>query len=167
MTISFLTLFFGLISGSYPVELAVSGPVAAVELSVDDRASARLPGPPWKATINFGSRLAPHRIVARALDAEGKELSRAEEWANLPHPRAKLEILLDGKPSSPPQAAKLAWTNLLGERLASSSLTFDGVPVSLDSAGRATLPPHDLGTFHVLTAEVKFTPPRTVRADVA
>jgi hypothetical protein len=166
MMISFLTLFFGLISGPYPVELAVRGPVAAVELSVDDRASARLPGPPWKATINFGSSLAPHRIVARALDAEGKELSRAEEWANLPHPRAKVEILLEGKPSSPPQAAKLAWTNLLGERLASSSLTFDGVPVSLDSAGRATLPPHDLGTLHVLTAEVKFTPPRTVRADV-
>ncbi len=35
MTISFLTLFFGLIAGPFPVEVAVSGPVAVIELAVD------------------------------------------------------------------------------------------------------------------------------------
>src|SRR4051812_4739193 len=95
MTISFLTLFFGLITGPYPVELAVNGgPAAAVELTVDDQTSSRLPGPPWKAKIDFGRALAPHHIVARALDAEGKELARTEEWANLPHRLTKAEILL-------------------------------------------------------------------------
>jgi hypothetical protein len=167
MTISFLTLFFGLITGSYPVELVVNGPAAAVELTVDDRASARLPGPPWKARIDFGRELAPHRIVARALDAEGKELSRTEEWANLPHPLTKAEILLETVKGSAPQAAKIVWTNLQGEVPESMAMTFDGVPLKLDKAGRAELPAHDLKTIHVVNAEVRFSALRTVHRDVA
>ncbi|HEX3554686.1 MAG TPA: hypothetical protein VIA62_15795 [Thermoanaerobaculia bacterium] len=167
MTISFLTLFFGLITGSYPVELAVSGPVAAVELTVDDRASARLQGPPWKARIDFGRALAPHRILARALDAEGHELSRAEEWANLPHPLTKVEILLESTKGEPPRAAKVVWTNLHGETPESISLTFDGHPLKLDPSGRVELPTHDLKTIHVLTAEVRFSDLQRVHRDVA
>jgi hypothetical protein len=167
MTISFLTLFFGLITGPYPVELAVSGPAAAVELTVDDRASARLPGPPWKARIEFGRSLAPHRIVARALDAEGKELARTEEWANLPHPLTKAEILLESDKGGVPRAAKLVWTNLEGKAPESTSLTFDGRPLKLDPSGRVELPAHDLKTIHVLTAEVRFPNLRMVRRDLA
>jgi hypothetical protein len=167
MTISFLTLFFGLITGSYSVELAVNGPAAAVELTVDDRASARLPGPPWKAKIDFGRELAPHRIVARALDAEGKELARVEEWANLPHPLTKVEVLLESVKGSVPRAATIVWTNLQGEKPESMSMTFDGVPLKLDQAGRAELPVHDLKTIHVLAAEVRFSALRTVHRDVA
>ncbi|HSS51820.1 MAG TPA: hypothetical protein VLX28_23000 [Thermoanaerobaculia bacterium] len=167
MTISFLTLFFGLITGSYPVEIAVNGPAAAVELTVDDRASARLPGPPWKAKIDFGHELAPHRIVARALDAEGKELSRAEEWANLPHPLTKVEILLETVKGSVPRAAKIVWTNLQGETPESMAMTFDGAPLKLDKSGRAELPAHDLKSIHVLNAEVRFSALRTVRRDLA
>jgi hypothetical protein len=167
MTISFLTLFFGLITGSYPVELAVSGPVAAVELTVDDRASARLPGPPWKARIDFGRTLAPHRIVARALDAEGKELARAEEWANLPHPLSKVEILLESTKGEPPRAAKVVWANLHGEAPESISLAFDGRPLKLDPAGRVELPAHDLKTIHILTAEVRFPGLQRVHRDLA
>jgi hypothetical protein len=167
MTISFLTLFFGLITGSYPVELAVNGPAAAVELTVDDRASARLPGPPWKAKIDFGRELAPHRIVARALDAQGKELSRAEEWANLPHPLTKVEILLETVKGSVPRAATIVWTNLQGETPESMAMTFDGAPLKLDKNGRAELPVHDLKTIHVLNAEVRFSALRTVHRDVA
>src|SRR5436305_6185486 len=144
MTISFLTLFFGLITGSYPVELAVSGPAAAVELTVYDRASDWLLGPPWKARINFGRTLAPHRIVARALDAEGKELARAEEWANLPHPLTKVEIVLESTKGEPPRAAKVVWANLHGEAPEAISLTFDGRPLQLDPARRVELPTHDL-----------------------
>jgi hypothetical protein len=167
MTISFLTLFFGLITGSFPVELAINGPVAAVELTVDDRASAKLPGPPWKAKIDFGKELAPHRIVARALDAEGKELGRVEEWANLPHPLTKVEILLESVKGSVPRAATVVWTNLQGEKPESMSMTFDGVPVKLDKSGRAELPPHDLKTIHVVNAEVRFSAVQAVHRDVA
>ncbi|HEX4960136.1 MAG TPA: hypothetical protein VF173_04810 [Thermoanaerobaculia bacterium] len=167
MTISFLTLFFGLISGPFPVEMAVSGPVAAVELRVDGKAAGRLQAPPWKAIVDFGPALAPHQVVARALDAQGHELARAEEWTNLPHPQAKAEIVLEGEKAGPPRAAKVAWTNILGETLESTSLSFDGQALSLDQGGRAVLPAHDLKTIHVLTAEVRFSPDRTVRADVA
>jgi hypothetical protein len=167
MTISFLTLFFGLITGSFPVELAVNGPAAVVELTVDDRASAKLPGPPWKAKIDFGKELAPHRIVARALDAEGKELSRTEEWANLPHPLTKVEILLETVKGSVPRAAKIVWTNLQGETPESMTMTFDGASLKLDDKGRAELPAHDLKTIHVVNAEVKFSAQRTVHRDVA
>jgi len=167
MTISFLTLFFGLITGSFPIELAVNGPAAAVELTVDDRASARLPGPPWKARIDFGHELAPHRILARALDAEGRELSRTEEWANLPHPLTKVEILLETAKGSVPRAATLVWTNLQGERPESMAMTFDGAPLRLDEHSRAELPAHDLKTIHVVNAEVRFSAQRTVHRDVA
>jgi hypothetical protein len=167
MTISFLTLFFGLITGSFPVELAVNGPAAVVELTVDDRASAKLPGPPWKAKIDFGRELAPHRIVARALDAEGKELSRTEEWANLPHPLTKVEILLETVKGSVPRAATIVWTNLHGERPESMAMTFDGVPLKLDKTGRAELPAHDLKTIHVVNAEVRFSAVQAAHRDVA
>src|SRR4051812_20802165 len=74
-TIAFLSLFFGLIAGPCPVELAVGGPVAAVELRVDGRIAQTLQGPPWKTEIDFGADLQPHEIVALALDAEGNEIA--------------------------------------------------------------------------------------------
>src|SRR4051794_6463280 len=146
MTIAFLTLFFGLITGPYPVELTVSGPAASVEIVVDGRSAGTLPGAPWKGTINFGSSLLPHQVVARALDAQGHELGRAEEWVNLAHPPSKAEIVLEGGGKSPPKAAKVVWTNLKGEKPHAVSLTFDGLPVALDANGRGTLPAHDLGS---------------------
>ncbi|PYQ59438.1 MAG: hypothetical protein DMF53_18820 [Acidobacteria bacterium] len=167
MTIAFLTLFFGLITGPYPIELAVSGPAAAVEIVVDGRSAGTLPSPSWKGTINFGSSLLPHQIVARALDAQGHELGRAEEWVNLAHPLSKAEIVLEGAGSGPPKAARVAWTNLKGEKPHAISLTFDGLPVPLDAGGRGTLPAHDLSSVHVLTAQVDFTPLESVRQDLA
>lgn len=167
MTIAFLTLFFGLISGPYPIQLAVSGPAASVEIVVDGRRAGTLPGSPWKGTINFGPSLLPHEVVARALDAQGNELGRAEEWVNLAHPPSKAEIVLEGAGSGPPKAAKVAWTNLKGEKPQSIALTFDGVPVKLDRDGRGTLPAHDLSSIHVLTTEVDFGPLESVRRDLA
>jgi hypothetical protein len=167
MTISFLTLFFGLISGLVPVEVAVSGPVAAVELTVDDGAPVRLAAPPWKATLDFGTALIPHRVVARALDEQGHELARTEDWANFPHPPAKAEIVLEAEKGGAPRAARVVWTNVLAEKPESTSLTFDGRTLRLDKDGRAELPTHDLKTIHILTAEVQLKPDQAVRKDVA
>lgn len=167
MTIAFLTLFFGLITGPYPIELAVSGPAASVEIVVDGRSAGTLPGAPWKGTINFGSSLLPHQIVARALDAQGNELGRTEEWVNLAHPLSKAEIVLEGGGGGPPKAAKVVWTSLKGEKPIVASLTFDGLPVPLDARGRGTLPAHDLGSIHILTAQVEFNPLESVRQDLA
>jgi hypothetical protein len=167
MTLAFLSLFFGLISGPFPVELTVDGPAAAVEVLIDGRAAARLSGPPWKATVDFGPDLLPHEIVARALDDQGRELGRTADWVNLPHPPAKVEIALEGGGGGPPKAARVLWTNLAGDELRSVSLSFDGLPVKLDAGGRGVLPTHDLKSIHVLTAEVDFKPDRSVRRDLA
>jgi hypothetical protein len=166
-TIAFLSLFFGLISGPYPIQLAVNGPVASVEIVVDGRSAGTLPGPPWKGTINFGPALRPHQVVARALDAAGHELMRTEEWVNLPHPLSKAEIVLEEGKGGPPKAAKVVWTHLKGEKPRSVSLAFDGLPVPLGADGRGALPAHDLRSIHVLTAQVEFTPLESVHRDLA
>lgn len=166
-TIAFLSLFFGLIVGRYPVELTVSGPVSAVELLVDGRSVQKLQAPPWKTEIDFGKDLQPHEIVARALDAKGNEIARAQEWANLPHPLTKVEVVLEREKVGPPKAARIVWKDLKGEEPAARLLLFDGVPVTLDAAGRAALPAHDLKSIHVLTAEVDFPSGRSARQEIA
>jgi hypothetical protein len=167
MTIAFLSLFFGLIRGPYPVELAVNGPAAGVELLVDGRSVRTLQAPPWKTEIDFGPDLLPHQIVARALDAEGRETARAEEWVNLPHPPTKVEVVLEREKLDPPKAARIVWTDLKGETPSARLLTFDGTPVTLDAGGRAVLPPHELKSLHVLTAEVSFPSGRAARKEIA
>jgi hypothetical protein len=167
MTIAFLSLFFGLITGPYPVELSVHGPVAAVELLMDGRSVRTLQGPPWKTEIDFGQDLQPHEIVARALDAGGKEIARVQEWANLPHPLSKVDIALEEDPLGPPKAAKVLWTDLKGEKPGTRSLTFDGAPVTLDPAGRAILPPHNLASLHLLEAKVAVPSGRSARKEIA
>jgi hypothetical protein len=167
MTLTFLSLFFGLISGSYPVELAFDGPAAAIEIQVDGKSAGRLEEPPWRTMVDFGPDLLPHQITARALDAQGHELGTAEEWVNLPHPLAKLDIVLERQGSGPPRAAKLSWQNLAGEKLRAASLTFDGLPVKLDANGRGVLPPHDLKSLHLLTARADFLPYRSVKREMA
>jgi hypothetical protein len=166
-TIAFLSLFFGLIRGPYPVELAVNGPVAAVELMVDGKSVRTLQAPPWKTRIDFGPDLQPHEIVARALDAKGVEIVRAEEWANLPHPLAKVDIVLEEDKLGPPKAARVVWKDLKGEEPSATLLLFDGVPVTLDAAGRGVLPAHDLKSLHVLTAEVVVPPGSSLRREIA
>jgi hypothetical protein len=166
MTLAFLSLFFGLISGPCPVELSVDGPAAAVEILVDGKSAGRIAGPPWQSSVDFGPDLLPHQIAARALDAQGRELARTEEWVNLPHPLAKLDIVLERQGNGPPRAAKLSWKNLAGEKLGSASLSFDGLPVKLDKDGRGALPPHDLSKIHLLTARADFLPYRSVSREL-
>ncbi|HEY4590733.1 MAG TPA: hypothetical protein VII86_16010, partial [Thermoanaerobaculia bacterium] len=166
-TVAFLSLFFGLIIGPYPVELTVTGPVRSVELLVDGKSVQTLQAPPWKTEIDFGQGLQPHKIVARALDADGHEIARAEEWANLPHPLTKVEIVLEEDKLGPPKAAKVVWTDLKGEKPRAVLLAFDGVPVALDGAGRGVLPPHDLKALHVLTATVDLPSGRLARKEIA
>src|SRR3954468_2508765 len=134
-TIAFLSLFFGLIAGPYPVELTVSGPVTSVELLVDGRSVQKLQAPPWQTKIDFGKDLQPHEIVARALDAKGNEIARAQEWANLPHSLARVVVIVEREKLVAQKAAKMVWTDLKGEEPAARLLTFDGVPVRLDEAG--------------------------------
>lgn len=163
--IAFVTLLLGLISGVYPIEVTVSGPVVAVELTLDGAPAGRIEGPPWKAPVDLGADLRPRELVARALDAEGQEIARASQWLNLPRPPAEVEIVLE-REEGVPKAAVLAWQIVSGVKPASIDLTLDGEPLKVDAKGRAGLPPRDLKTLHVLTAELWFPPGLVARRDV-
>src|SRR4051794_31680092 len=110
--IAFVTLLLGLISGVYPIEVTVSGPVAAVESPLDGASAGRLPGPPWAARVDLGSDLRPHELVARALDAQGTEIARATQWLNLPRPPAEVEVVLENGTDGVPRTANLTWQSV-------------------------------------------------------
>jgi hypothetical protein len=164
MQIAFLTLFLGLTLGSYPVELAVEGPVASVELLLDGAAAGRIAGPPWKGEVDFGSGLLPHELVARGLDESGQEVARTRQWVNLPRPAAEVGIVLEG-PASKPSSVRVSWQSRTGEQPVAARATLDDQPLSLDEAGRAALPVYDPEAPHVLSAELTFPSSVIARRD--
>ncbi|HWM90942.1 MAG TPA: hypothetical protein VN493_09260 [Thermoanaerobaculia bacterium] len=166
MQIAFVTLFLGLTLGAYPVELAVEGPVASVELMLDGAVAGRIEGPPWTGRIDFGTALAPHELVARALDANGQEVARARQWVNLPRPAAEVGIVLEGGGSGTPAVARLTWQSRTGAQPTSVQLTLDDQPLALGPDGRAALPPYDPENPHVLSAELRFPSNVVARKDV-
>jgi hypothetical protein len=165
--IAFVTLLLGLISGVYPIEVTVSEPVSAVEFTLDGAPAGRISGPPWIAQVDLGSDLRPRELVARALDSEGHELSRASQWVNVPRPTAEVGVVLANDEKGIPRTAQLTWQSVNGVRPTSISLTLDGEPLVVDPAGKATLPPRDLESLHVLSADLWFPPGITARRDVA
>ena len=83
--IAFVTLLLGLISGNYPIEVTVSGPVVAVEFTVDGKPAGRVEGgPPWAASVELGSEPLPPLLKARALDAGGAEIASVAQWLTCP-----------------------------------------------------------------------------------
>lgn len=165
--IAFLTLFLGLTLGPQPVELTVTGPVAAVEILLDGAPVARLAGPPWSGRIDFGPALLPHELVARALDDQGTEISRARQWVNLPRAPAEVEVLFEQAPGGRRVAGRLIWRSRTGENPSAMAVTFDGKPLIPDAEGRIVLPAYDPETTHVLSAELRFSGSMVARKDVA
>jgi hypothetical protein len=165
MQIVFVTLFLGLTLGSYPVELAVEGPVASVELLLDGAEAGRIARPPWKGEIDFGPGLLPHELVARGLDEAGQEVARTRQWVNLPRPAAEVGILLEG-PAAKPTRVRVTWQSRTGERPIAARVTLDDQPLKLDLVGRSPLPPYDPETPHVLSADLTFPSSVTARRDV-
>lgn len=166
MQIAFVTLLLGLISGIHPVEVSVSGPVAAIEIQLDGAPVGTLSEPPWVRRVDFGPELLPHELVARALDAEGREIARTRQWVNLPRPPAEIALSLEGEDPATPTAARLTWESLIATSPRRVSLTLDGRPLEVDGGGRASLPSLKPGVPHVLTAEVDFGPGVAARRDV-
>ncbi len=162
--IAFLSLFLSLTSGSQKVELSLGGAVpqvAAVEILLDGATAATLKSPPWEAKVDFGPTLLPHELVARALDADGRELARARQWVNLPRPPAEVEIALEEN-----RGVRLSWQQVIYERPSAIRLSLDGAPLAVDAQGRAALPDVDAGLTHVLTAELQFPSGTVARKDV-
>ena len=152
--IAFITLFLGLTLSDQKVEVNVSGPAASVELVLDGQRVASLAKPPWIASVDFGERLVPRRLVARALNAGGEEIARTEQKINLPHAAAETSIVLERNDAGMPRAARLLWHSLDGEEPKRVELLLDSrvIPVGRDL--RATLPPIDDAQPHLLRARL-------------
>jgi hypothetical protein len=164
MQIAFLTLFLGLTLGAYPVEMAVEGPVASIELLLDGAPAGRIAGPPWKGQVDFGSGLLPHELVARGLDELGQEVVHTRQWVNLPRPAAEVGIVLEG-PAEKPNRVRVSWQSRTGERPIAARITMDDQALSLDEVGRSRLSSYDPDTPHVLSAELTFPSSVIARRD--
>jgi len=163
--IAFVTLLLGLISGVYPIEVKVGGPVAAVEFTLDGAPAGRSQRAPWSAEVDLGPDLKPHELVARALDAKGGEIARATQWINLPRPPAEVEIVLEKGADGIPARAQLIWQSVDGVKPEKIDLSLDGKPLKPDAAGRAILPVLSLKSLHVLSADLAFPSGVTAHRD--
>lgn len=153
--ITFVTLFLGLFLGVQPVEVRVDEEVAAVELFLDGEPAGRLRGPPWRRALDLGLELKPHLLEAVALDAEGREVARAERWINLPRPPAEVTLFLE-EDAEGQRTARLFWESVLGTRPESLRMELDGEPLAGADLSGVKLPELDPETVHFLRAELEF-----------
>src|SRR5919106_4216390 len=153
--IVFISLFLGIVSGSQPVALQVSGPVKTVRVMLGDREVAVLTQPPWRSTVDHGLDLTPRELTAVGLDAEGKEIARARQILNLPRPIAEFDIALEYDGGNVPVGLSLPWRHLMGVKPDRIEVTLDGAPLRLDRRLHANLPKLDLEMPHVISAEIR------------
>jgi len=165
--IAFASLFLGLIVGVLPVSVLVEGPVASVRFELDGKVVAGAERAPWGSPVDFGSELSPHELVARALDAGGKEIGVARQFVNLPRPPAEVEVLLERDEKGRPVAARFSGQSVIALRPATVTVTFDGKLLPADSNNRVVLPDYDEEARHVLSVELEFSPAVRSRTDVA
>src|SRR5437867_7541369 len=111
-TISFASLFLGLVVGVHPVQIAVTAPVASVELRLDGRAITTLHGPPWVFQCDFGEALRPHRLEGFGFDTGGNALGHCRQWVNMPRGSAEAEIVLERNETGTPVLARVTWDSL-------------------------------------------------------
>jgi hypothetical protein len=163
--IAFLTLFLGLIAGIHPVAVSVTGPVASVEIELDGAPAGRARSAPWTVPVDFGAGLAPHELVAHALDTQGHEVSRTRQWINLPRSAAEVQILLDRNEKGVATGARLSWVSVFSEAPKTLTVTFDGRPLAVGGNETFALPAHDPSTTHLLSASVEFPKGLRGRAD--
>ena len=153
--IQFVTFFVAMVTGVHPVALLVdTARVSAVEVRLDTRAVARLTGPPWEAACDFGAEIRPHVLEAVAFDAGGAEVSRIEQWVNLPRAHAEAGLMVRVAGGHP--VAHLTWSEAEGRRPEQVLLFLDGEPVEAGDPAAVRLPDSVLEGPHVLRADVVF-----------
>jgi hypothetical protein len=167
--VAFETLLLGLVMRVQAVSVMVAPPVTAVVLRVDGAAVAGLRRPPWEAAVDFGARPRPHFLEAIGFDAEGREVSRASQWVNMPRAESEARLLLERDPGSGlPTAARVTWADVQAADPVEVRASLDGTPLPvLDGGARVILPPVDPANIHLLTVEVEFPEQRLARTDVA
>jgi len=163
--IAFASLFLGLVVGVVPVTVLVEKPVAAVRIELDGRTVGRVAQAPWTLALDFGAEPLPHELVARALDAEGKEVGVARQFVNLPRPPAEVEVVLERDAKGRAVAARFSGQSLIASRPARVTATFDEKPLPVEST-RIALPDYDPGARHIVSVELVFGPAVRSRTDL-
>lgn len=163
--IEFLSFFLVLTTGQMPVELAVAGPVAAVELRLDGRTVGTLRGEPWSTLCDLGPELAPRELVAIARDAAGRELDRAVQWINVGTQSSGATMSFETDPEGRPRAVGLEWESIGRRRPQAIEVAFDGEPLDASDPKRVELPPYDANSLHFVAAVVRFSDRLVTRID--
>ncbi|HEY0140747.1 MAG TPA: hypothetical protein VGF48_07615 [Thermoanaerobaculia bacterium] len=151
--IVFVTLFLGLAIGRVPVELLVTGDVVKVELVLDRQVVATIEGPPWKAPVDLGFSLAPHRLEARGYDATGRLITSAEQKVNAPASVRELQLVMERRGAD--AVARILWTNLDALKPDKVEARIDNHPVIVKDDLTVPLPRLDAETVHLLEVTVR------------
>lgn len=170
--ITFLTLFLGLVTGSWQVEVSATASVTRVELLLDGSTVGVDEAPPWELEVDFGDEPAPHRLTAVGFDAEGAEVARTTIPINLQPRETALSVLIDGPEKGAP-VARLSWRSNDGSAPTRLAAWLDGEPIEIgtgpdavpEGVQRLPLPSIDLGEIHFLTVEMTFGNGATARAE--
>jgi len=166
VTVAFVTLFLTLVSGPQTVKVAVTGPVAAVEILLDGESVGVMRGEPWRVDCDFGP-LRPLTLEAVALDAEGNERARARQLVNLPRPVVESSFQLQVGPRGQPQTARLIWESARGREPISFRVILDGQPIEDFDPLAIPLPAGDPETVHFLSARLEFEGGAASHAEVS
>jgi len=138
------------------VELRADREVASIRITLAGQEVARLTQPPWRTELDLGNELVPRELRASGYDANGNEIARTSEFLNLPHESAEVDIELR-RSGAFPDAAQLRWRNLEFSNPKSALVTFDGVPLKVDSQFHVRLPPQtDWSRPHIIDALMRF-----------
>ena len=155
VTVAFVTLFLTLVSGPQTVTVAVTGPVAAVEVLLNGESVGVMRGEPWRLDFDFGS-LRPLTLEAVAFDAAGNERARARQLVNLPRPLVETSFQLQIGPQGQPRAARLIWENAQGKEPTSVQVILDERPIEDFDPLAIPLPAGDPDMVHFLSARLEF-----------
>jgi hypothetical protein len=154
----FLTAFLGLTMGVQAVRLSVGGNVVAVEIRLDGQRVAQLDRAPWQASVDFGSLLSPHRVVAIGRDRDGNEIAHAEQKVNLPRPASEASLLFDSS------RVRVHWNSVDGKPPVKVSLRMDDATLALDGTMSAELPKLSAEKAHFFEAVIESAAGETVEA---
>ena len=149
----FVTVFLGLVAGRQPVEMLVPADVAKVELRLDGRAVATMTAPPWRATVDFGDELLPHRLEAVALDGSGETIASALQKVNASNPPKELQLALDE--SGGRSRARILWSHLDATKPEEIKARIDGKPVEVARDLSIALPVKSDDRVHLLEVSVR------------
>jgi hypothetical protein len=164
--IVFLTLYLGLVSGRQPLALRADPAVKSIRIVVDGTTLATMTAPPWRVDLNFGPLLLPHEIVAVGFDADGIEVARVTQFANLPRRMAEMDVVLTRDAKGRPARAAIVARHVTHEKVRRASIKLDDKEVALDNELAAKIPAIDMMRPHVLTAEVRFSDGTAARREV-